>query len=686
MPNCRLILIIVCLLLPVLLPAAEVSPQRLALLRGAIALAEGDGDALADLQQAAQMSSEDWCSQMLYGEALAQDGQAILAKGQLRRAALLAPWRPEPWQAIARTGRACGDIYLEFAGLAGLMRVFPHDPGTAYRMAFLYRMIGEPVNAEKILDEWKASLPPLQLTGVYPDRRNPATLPELRRLLQDKPRDPAMLAALAAAEWQAGNGEAACTALQTLYALQPADRVTQRNLAHILLALGRTDDALHQLQTVPPGDDALEKACALWSISTRQYAEALPPLTQLVQRHPNDIDYSLDLGIASYLAGDQTTALATAQSAWAKSPDYLNAPLYAVMLVAGGRAAEAEPVITQAVAKYPRETLLRLVQAKVCLETNRRQKAAEITADVAPQRPETMELTILAGERFLAAGDSQQARAIARRLRDLYPSDLLALHGAVELFRQLFLPGDAMLTLTRYLGPNIASPISRPAILCEVARYSIEDHHLAAAVAAMEELLRVNPEYRPAYGILGKVHQQLGDWVAAVECYKEAHTRWPHDAALTLSLARAARETGDLNLAIDSYRAVTTLTRSAQVWLELGEVYHILKDDDHARECWQTAATRPLGALRAQLNLLELPDSSLTPAARTAILTRLLDTLNDERERHGKFWRGELAFRGITATDAEIAELLRLAEDLIDPALLQERIKAAGAEQDRGQG
>ena len=82
--------------------AAEISPQRLLLLRGVIALGEDRrGEALADLQEAAGLAPEDWRSQMLYGQALVRTGHPDMARAMLRRATLLAPSRPKPWQALA---------------------------------------------------------------------------------------------------------------------------------------------------------------------------------------------------------------------------------------------------------------------------------------------------------------------------------------------------------------------------------------------------------------------------------------------------------------------------------------------------------------------------------------------------------------------------------------------------------
>ncbi|HEY3377525.1 MAG TPA: tetratricopeptide repeat protein [Armatimonadota bacterium] len=671
-----------CALLMVLLlgavAQAEVSPVRLALLRGTIALAQGEALSVHDLAQAAQLSREDWRSQMLYGESLALAEQPALAKGQLRRAALLAPWRPEPWLTLARVARAHGDLNLEYASLAGLLRVFPNDPVATSRMAALYRQLGQPLLGAQLQQRWEALLPPIRLETMYSIGNRPATLAELRQLASVAPVRQEVLAALAGAEWRAGNLEAAYTLAQRLYQLTPTDRAAQRTLIHLCFLTGRIADGLQWLRTFPPGDETLERNLVGWSIAAGQYAEAISPLNSLLARTPRDPALWRLLGTTSLLTGDVPTAVSALHTAWQLVPDQLTAPPYVMALLASGRAPEAETVITQAIRLFPQESMLQVMLAHVYSETGRLEDSAKLLCKLARRRPEAVELTLLAGERLIAGAQYESARQVANSLRDQYPMDVVAVHGAIQLFRQLFYTGEASLTLTRYLGPTMPAPFSHPELLATVAHYAAEENRLDEATTALREIFKVNPEYRSAYLDLGRFYLQQGQWSEATRIYREAATRWPQDTTFALALARVERASGNLPRAVADYRSAIALLNAADPWLELGDTYDRLEDRPHARECWQAAMRLPGGLARAQIALLSDAERDGTPAS-AAQLRAVVEALTSARVQCQAQWQSALATRGLTASAEELAALLTLAPDQPDPAPWQARLSAMPA-------
>ncbi|HEX2998717.1 MAG TPA: hypothetical protein VHR86_00505, partial [Armatimonadota bacterium] len=472
----------------------------------------GDQSAETDLKLAANYSPEDWRSQMLYGESLALSNQPVLAKGQLRRAAMLAPWRPEPWLALTNFARQANDANLEYAGLAGLMRVFPEDPGIKMRMAALYQTLGQPDAAQRLQASVEAILPPVTLSAVFMHNGRAATLQELRDFAQSEPDNPDVFAALATEEWRAGNGEGVYQALLKKHQLTPNDQYTTLTLSRICFLSARADEGVELLKTISEGNDIAQRNIVLWDASRGRYADALPALRMLLQKTPDDPILNRQFGVLCLLCGDTSSAISALQTSWDKAPSDITAQSYIIALLQAGKTQDAEDIAKRAIQLFPNEYMLQVILAHVYKETDRLVQAADLTALAAGYRPETVELSILAAERYIASGKFNRAVPIAQHLRDAFPNDLVAMHGAVQLFRTLCMTPDAVLTLTRYLGPNITSPLPRTALLMEVAQYATDENRLFEASSALTELIRTDPRYRPAYDLLAQVYMQQRRW------------------------------------------------------------------------------------------------------------------------------------------------------------------------------
>ncbi|MHB9133153.1 MAG: tetratricopeptide repeat protein [Armatimonadota bacterium] len=674
-------LLLLCLMLACLSHAAEVTPQHLLLLRGTIALADGRADeACADLREAASITPEDWHTQLVYAEALQQAGLKADAKAQFRRAMLLAPSRPEVWTAMARAGRALNDANFELAALAGAMRIFPEDPQLQRRMAEVYRALGQRAAAEKLDTAWQASLPPMKLGGRYLYQNKPAGLLDLRRLIEDDPNNMDILAALAAAEWQATNRNAARDALKRLIVLQPRDATVIGNYAYVCMMTGQMDDALQTLKTAAPlGNYLLDHSLALWSMSTGHYADAIAPLQRLLLRNPVDALLNRELGVAAMLCGEQDTALAALRIAWLKDGSHLSGQHYAEALLIDGRVEDAEEVLQTAITNSPQETLPKVQLSLLYRDMGRLGDCAQLTMELVRQRSERVELTMLAGERFLRSGHISRAYTMVCELRDKYPADPVAMKAAVEQFRRLGALPEGRLVLTRYLSPGFKSPISKPDILLAVARYAAESNQIQEAIMALDEILKLEPTFRSAYQLQGKLLVQQARWADAMRLYARALTRWKDDPEFILALARAAVQAGNYPMALHAYRQVCALNTNADPLLEFGQLYHAQGDEAQARENWQAAEKLPGGKIRAHLFLLASYDAAGETARAEETLTHLLAVLDEERTARAEHWQSVLTPRGITLTAKETNALLLLEPDLTDPAPLLARREAAPA-------
>ncbi len=660
-------------LLAALLPAlADITPDRILLLRGAIALHEGrPRDAVADLREAADLRQEDWQCQMLYGQALSAAGLHAVAAGQLRRAMLLAPTEITTWEALAAGARAAGDSALELLALSGLLRFFPEDPPLLRRLAEVYAANNQKESAARALAQWESSLPPLELEAGYLIGARKATPHELRIILRDSPNHPTALPALATEEWKAGNREAAYTLLGRVIKLRPNDPVIINSYAHACFVLGKPDEALAVLNAAAPlGNFELDRALANWSIAQRQFSEAIGPLQRMLMREPVNPAVNRQLGVAALFAGDYDTALAALKVSWMKLPDPVTAQHYVSALCAAGKHEEGDELLARAMALFPQETLLKAMLAQRLCATDRLPQAAQLTLELSKARPETVPLLILAGERFLRAGTIPRAAEMAATLRDKHPDDVVAIRGAVRLYQRLANLSEARGILTRYLAPNVKAPMGWSEIMLEIANYALENNQLPEAESALTELFKRDTGYRPAYLAFGRLRQQQRQWSEAIRLYTQALTRWPDDRELLLAQARIAREAGNYALSLQTYTRLRLREESAAGWLEPGEIYHIQGEEDSARACWRNAMLCPGGGVRARLALLISYEGAGEADKATAALAELRQFLAEERARKTAAWREFLAAYALAPTEEETEALLLMAPDLIDPAPL----------------
>lgn len=673
MTQLHRLLLLATVLCAALAAFADITADRILLLRGAISLHEGRAlAAVADLREAAELRLEDWQCQMLYGQALAKAGMQAMAVGQLRRAVLQAPTRMEPWRALADCARDAGDRQLELYALTGLMRFFPDDPPLLHRLADIYTELKQPDAAARATALWESSLPPMQLDAEFTVGGRKATIQELRMVLQENPNHPSALPALATEEWKAGNHDAALLILQKVIKLRPNDPSIINSYAHACFVLGKPDEALRVLnEAAPLGDYSLDHALANWSISQGRYAEAIGPLQRMLMREPVNPNINRQLGVAAMLAGDYDTALAGFKVSWMKLPDPVTAQHYVATLFAAGKDKEADDLLNRALTLFPQETMLKLMLIQRLCATDHLLQAAQLTLDLAKARPETVQLTILAGERFLQAGFMQKATDVAGLLRDNYPADVIAIQGAIRLFRRMAALSEARNILTRYLGPNMKAPMDWTSVMLEIAKYALDSNQLTEADTALGEIFQRDVTYRPAYFAIGHLKEQQRQWNEAIRLYNQALTHWPDDTEIMLALARVAREAGNYTLALQTYARIRMHADGADAWLESGDLYHIQGDETFARECWSGALERPGGGVRARLALLISYEGAGEADKAATALEELKTFLNAERERKTQAWKSFLAAYGLAPTPEELDALLLMAPDLIDPAPLR---------------
>ena len=649
--------------------------RRVSWLRGVLALTDGRADAVADLAPMATAAPLDWQYQLPYGEALALAGQPARAKMVLRRAALLAPCRPEPWLALARQGRAQREVDVEIYGLGGLLRLFPDHPMALRRMAALYGQIGSSLLQQEMEARWQRTLPPLSLAAPLPEGVQ-MEQDALFARFTDNPQDTTALTALAAIAWQSGNVRETYDLVTRLHQLQPESAQTTCDYVHLSFLLDEIDAGMAALRSAPPEEESLQRSRALWSTGTGDYADAAATLARM---HAPPSAFRRLLGTVQAINGDITAALPNLAAAWEIAPSVDTAQIYAMTLLAAEQAERSNAVLRTAMLQYPQETFLRLVFAVFLQQQGQFEAAALVTVSVAPQRLETAELLTLAALRYHAAQMQPRMAEIAERLLAENPGDLIALRGAMDIYRLLQQDWKRQQLLLRVLNNN--QYVVRPGnadLYLELTALANGNPELATLM--LEQARLVDGQDPALAWLLAAMYEQQGRWQEAANLYREFRERWPATPRVLERLALANARAGFAELARISYEEWCAQSRTAAPWLQLARYYSQHGAWADARACWQSAAQLPEGGLLARWELLKRDEEEGMRAGLVERIDALLLDLAAEQAATIARWTTQLSTYGVVASDEELTLLLSLNPHQLDAELLRERRRVFAAQ------
>jgi tetratricopeptide (TPR) repeat protein len=83
-----------------------------------------------------------------------------------------------------------------------------------------------------------------------------------------------------------------------------------------------------------------------------------------------------------------------------------------------------------------------------------------------------------------------------------------------------------------------------------------------AAIASLEQALRLDPDYFEGYTALGDVYSKIGRWPDVVRAFREALRIVPNSIEARTRLAEAYVKTYDLEKAAATYRQIAAFSRS----------------------------------------------------------------------------------------------------------------------------
>jgi len=204
-------------------------------------------DAVAQLEEAGQLTGEDATLHVLIAEMRLAMGEIPSARQSAQRALSLDPKLSSAWATRGRVMRAAGESQQALADYHRALALAPDDRTLPLEIAELYRQLNQPQRALATLDRLADTYPPggepqqvLFLQGLaYAalGRYEDAVASFSTASVRDRP-TPEILYRLGEAELLAGYPAEAAAAAQEAIGLDPGHRPSHELLGRIRLALG----------------------------------------------------------------------------------------------------------------------------------------------------------------------------------------------------------------------------------------------------------------------------------------------------------------------------------------------------------------------------------------------------------------------------------------------------------------
>ncbi|HAV64333.1 MAG TPA: hypothetical protein DCY13_18445, partial [Verrucomicrobiales bacterium] len=410
------------------------------LLLGDAQMAAGDASgALATYQELERRFAEDPAGPHLVGATLLRQGQPGPAREAFERALQRRPTHFPSLERLVELDLNSGNNAGAEARLVAFLSANPAATDARLLLASVHVSSGQLERAEQELEQIIEELPELErayllLAEVYrSSQRQDEAILQLKELLGRKPTDFRALMMLGLLHTEKGNFLQAADDYEALLKTSPNFSPALNNLAYLysekLKNLDRAYELARKSRELLPNDPRIADTLG-WIMYLRgEYPEALIYLQESVQRMATNGEVQYHLGMAHYAMGHEAPARAALEAALALDQDATWNPLIRDTLLVlestGSGAMDSETLkrLEQTLKQRPRDMLLmtrigRAYEAAGRLDDalDNYERAAQINA--AAIGPMMGQARIK-----LAKGDSQQALAIARRVRDLARND-----------------------------------------------------------------------------------------------------------------------------------------------------------------------------------------------------------------------------------------------------------------------
>lgn len=221
-----------------------------------------------------------------------------------------------------------------------------------------------------------------------------------------------------------------------------------------------------------------------------------------------------------------------------------------------GDLAGAEEQLRSLLAEHPDHAPAHLHLARILLARDRLAEAAllleGLLVDGKSQGPHEFEITLLAAEARLRAGQPAQAGAWGLRALDLAPQDTRAMYTVALAYQQtgrLEQARSLLNEVVRVAPGAVHAWVNKGLAEKQLGRFD-------DAVASFTRAVALDPRLAPAHYSLGLIHLTAGRHVEAEQSFRMALRGDPRHIRAAIQLATLLRHEGRMNEAADIYREI----------------------------------------------------------------------------------------------------------------------------------
>ncbi len=383
--------------------------------------------------------------------------------------------------------------------------------------------------------------------------------------------DPQTLALLGSAYMLQGDLEKGQEWLNRAVEDAPNVAALRTQLALSMLAGGKTDKAIDELQSaVDLGQDILQAdvLLVLAHLKNKELDQAVAASVALEKRRPNSpVAYNLT-GLAYMAKGDLPAARARFEKALEVDPKFVTAEINLARADVAAKDIDGAQRRYERVLEQSPKHLGALLGLAALAELRKNPDALIAALERAQDtNPTATQPGLLLTRFYITRGDYLKALTVANDLSGRFPDDDAVLQ---MLARAQTLGGqvpNAIRTFDQLLQKNPTDPQLN--YLAGGARWKSGDH--AGAQAAFRRALELKPDFVDAQVALASVSLDAGDTEAAMQSAQALQTAYP-DAAVGYrvegSVHSAKREH---KLAADAYRKAFSRQASSEVVRQLAE-------------------------------------------------------------------------------------------------------------------